>query len=378
MANSDRNPIPAPSCDIEVRIYGDSGTLAARVFNPRSVLVRSPFRQMTAKAWIELHREDLDVPLDFGRQIEVFINRILVFRGQVSHIRLDSVEAPLTILAKREPPRLFPHSVTAVYENQSITDILIDILSRTPVPHLGYSVETESPRIIDRLGFVNTGLFDVISLLAILDHNALWDISWDSVLRYRSRTVAPNHRVRFDPDLMTLNLWRTDDDIKNAFVLHGGVTPPSGAEFRTTFTSPDSIRTFGLRTKHLYIRAITSEADAELLKNAILPLVTQPATQRALDMAGFFYARAGDAVRFDHPPFPVVDSLCRQVVEMVEYDYRHGRVITRLHFQAGARLPLFKQAAMQLAVAEESTPPVGPFQLDRSGLDSAAPLDTNL
>ncbi|HPO10445.1 MAG TPA: hypothetical protein PLZ55_17350 [bacterium] len=378
MANSDRIPIPAPSCEIEVRLYGESGTLAARVSNPRSVLVRSPFRQMTAKAWIELYHEDLDIPLDFGRKVEVFLDRILVFRGQVSHIRLDSVEAPLTILAKREPPRLFPHSITAVYENQSITDVLTDVLNRTPVPHLSYSVETESPRNIERLGFVNAGLFDVVSLLAILDQNALWDISWDSVLRYRSSTVVPDHRVRFDPDLMTLRLWRTDDDIKNAFVLHGGAIPPSGAEFRTTFRCPDSIRLFGLRAKHLYVRAITSEADAELLENAILPLVTQPATQRALDMAGFFFARAGDVVRFDHPPFPVVDSLCRQVVEMVEYDYRHGRVMTRLHFQAGARLALFKQAAMQLAVAEESIHPVGPFQLDRSGLDSAAPLDTNL
>jgi len=367
--------VPAPIADVEIKVYDNSSHLAAHSKRPRSVTIKSPFHDLTAKAWVELHREDIDLPLDFGYRTDILIDGIQVFRGQIAHIRFDSIEAPLTLLLKRDPQILFPHSVTGVYEAMSPTEILVDILEKTPEPRLLRTISESSSRKIERLGFVSQHLFGAIGLLAVLDGNALWDISWDLALRYRPRDVNPDHSIRFDPDHMTVRLWRTDDDIHNAFVFHGGFEPPRGAEFCRAFSDQESIHRFGQRLGHLYARPVTTQADYQLFRDAILAIIPRPGTERFLEVAGFLPASAGDVVLLVDLPFPLAEETRRQVVEMVEFDYRHSQVTTRLHFNTGPRVKQVRGDQLLVAIADAVASRRGPFQLDRSALDSPAYLD---
>ena len=368
--------VPAPMAEVEIKVYDDASHLVAYSKRPRSVTIKSPLHDLTAKAWVELHYEDVQLPLDFGYQTDILIDGIQVFRGRIAHIRYDSIEAPLTFLAKREPRVLFPHHVRRIYTNVSPTEILVDILESTPEPRLSYSISEPSARKVERLEFLGQHLFDAIGLLSVLDGNALWGISWDSVLHYRSRDVGPHHRIRFDPDRMTIRLWRTDDDIHNAFVFHGGVKPPGGAEFQRAFSDQESVGRFGRRSGHLYARPITTQADYQLLRDAVLSLIPQPETERFLEATGFLPVAAGDVILLDSLPFPLAQEIRRRPIEMVEFDYRHGQVTTRLHFNAGPRVRQIRGDRVLTAMADAVTRRLGPFQLDLSALDSPAHLDS--
>ncbi len=369
-------PIPAPRDEICIETFDLSGQLTACCHTPRSVLVKSPFRNLTATAWIELYRENLSIPLDFGYRVDISIEGNLIFRGYVDEIRLDSVEAPLTFVARRNLQRLFPHYVSGLYRNMSPTEILADVLESTFSPRLDYVISSPSNLTIERLGFLEESLFDVISLLAVLDGNALWDVSWDPVLRYRSALTPSDRRIRFDPDRTTLRIWQTGEDIRNAFLLHGGLTSPAGSEFQRAFSDQDSVQQFGYRPEHLYNREIVTEHDFELYRDAVLSVFPKPDIRRFLDLAGLHNVRAGDVIQIDNPPFPLSGDLCRQPVEMVEINYRHARVTTRLHFNAGLSRTASVQSEPKLvAIAGAVSDRFGPFQLDRSALDGSAHLD---
>ncbi len=376
MAREHVIPIPAPREKISIELFDLSDRLVARCNNPRSVIIKSPFRDLAATAWVELYSENLSISLDFGYRADIFIRDQLVFRGEVDEIRLDSVEAPLTLVARRNLHRLLPHSVSGLYKNMSPTEILIDALENTPVPRLDYVIDSGSTRVVERLGFLEENIFNVISLLAILDNNARWDISWDCVLRYRNSENEPDHWIRFDPDRTTIRMWHTGEDIRNAFLFHGGLQSPSGAEFQKTFSDPDSIQRFGYRPQHLYNRTIVTEHDFELYRDAILPVLAQPDTRRFLDIAGFLPVVAGDLIQIENPPFPLSKELRRRHIEIVEIIYRHTRVTTRLHFDAGlSKTEGVRSETRLVAVADAVFSRVGPFQLDRSALDGAAHLD---
>ena len=376
MSKAHYRPVPAPSAEVEIKVYDDSDHLVAYSGRPRSVTVKSPFHDLTAKAWVELYREDIELPLDFGYQTDILIDGIRVFRGPIAHLRFDSVEAPLTFLARRDPHVFFPHYVSGIYENMPPTEILSDILESTPEPRLSHAISQPSTRTIERLGFVGQHVLEAVDLLAVLDGNALWDISWDWVLRYRPRDVDADYRIRFDPDRMTIRLWQTDDDIHNAFVFHGGVQPPSGAEFRRGFSDQESIRRFGRRPGHLYARPVTTDADYQLFRDAVLSLIPLPETERFVEVAGFLPISAGDVILLVDLPFPLANGICRRPIEMVEFDYRHGRVTTRLHFSAGPRIKTARGDRVLVAIADAVASHLGPFQLDRSALDSPAHLDS--
>ncbi|MFH1744250.1 MAG: hypothetical protein ABIH23_35055, partial [bacterium] len=87
-------------------------------------------------------------------------------------------------------------------------------------------------------------------------------------------------------------------------------------------------------------------------------------------------AKAGDVILLDNPPFNLTDDIRRQAIEMVEYDCRHGRVLTRLHFKAGPRTAAAKNDPVLMAIADAAVSCNNPFQLDRSALDSTAYLDS--
>lgn len=259
---------------IQIELRDLDGVPVAEVAGAKKVVLRAPFGAMKAKCFIELYQRDRGIPIAQAYECRVRIGGILKFRGRVADVRRHTQGDELSFYAAREPEVEMTESVSRTYENQSPTDILLDIVSRLESSPLTCDNADPVGYSIDRLTFIQFDLFYAIDLLAKLSGNSLWDIGWDDALRFRPHTGEADHILHFDRRKLAVKVWKTSRRVKNAFELFGGVADEN--QFYRWFVEEASVARYGARRKSLFVRPITTQDAYLYLRQAVLEQAPWP------------------------------------------------------------------------------------------------------
>lgn len=362
-----------------IALFDADGNRVARVDRPGAVHLVAPFGAEKALLEVDFRPADAWIPIDEGFGVTLWLDGAVRFEGRVSSLRTDSAGALLGFSADREPLRDLTEAVSRTYTNQTVTDILADIIGSLTDSPVTYSDEFPSTVVVDRLDFVNTGLFYAADLLAKLGGNYLWDLGWSNQLRFRPPGIPPDHVVYYDPRWHRFRIWESDRPVCNYFEFHGGVVAEN--EFRRDFAHEGSIGLYGFRRDSLFVRPITTEAVYRLLRDAALAVLPHPANEKYLDLPeGMLDIGFGDTVELRDTGLPRLDddNVFRVAAEEHWID-GDGNLRTRLHLALGVESASRYQFYIDHDPAEDPTlfvsRRVGPFRLDYSALDSSAHLD---
>jgi hypothetical protein len=343
---------------------------------PASVEIRARFGAEVSSALVALQPRSSLPQVEIGHRLEVHLEGLLKFRGEIAELRTDSATYPLALRALRRPERVYRGTVRGMYENQTPTEILEQVLELSGGASLWEESTPASSRVLDRLDFPGIPLFHAVDLLAKLSGNWLWWIDWGGKLRLLPPSSPAEHVWYYRPDRMILHPWLIDEPVKNEFAFFGGVR--EGAEFLRFFTDEASRERYGGIEEHLFARSITSEAVYEYLRQAVLEQVPNPAVYRAIDRTdGDLSASFGERILLRGNPLP--DLVGPRVYRIAEEEIRwsEGETFVRYHLAQGL------ESASRYAKYLDHDPQgenfviahLGPFALDVSALDSEAHLD---
>ena len=312
--------------------------------------------------------------------MELRIHETVRFIGMVTRLRTDTADGSLGFDARRVPRRDLTEAVTGSFAHQSVTGILTSIVES--LDHSPVTCEEDlfpGPEV-ERLEFVNMGLFYAVDLLARLGGNYLWDLDWNNRIRFDPPTDRPQHVVYFDPREHRFRFWENAATVRNYFLFHGGIV--NGNEFRREFADEESIGRLGLRRDSLFARPVTTEQPFLLLRQAVLEELPRPGLEKSLDFRqGAIQVRAGDRVEVRESGLPELGRGNVFRVREVEHQIgREGDLFTRLHLARGLESASRYQFYIDHDPNEDPSRfverRVGAFRLDFSSLDSAAHLDT--
>jgi hypothetical protein len=363
-----------------IEVFDFQGHRVALITRPRRLRLRAGFG--AEPAWLEvlLNPQDAEKNFEHGYDVKTWLNGTLSFKGKISRIRCESRGTRRAFEAVRQPRLDLSEAIVGVYSDGTVTDILAGLMSSLRTSPVTFVEEYPSQVRVDRLEFVNTGLFYAVDLLAKLAGNYLWDLSWENALRFRPPSAPADRVVYYRPRRHRLRVWTTSSTVKNYFLLFGGITGEN--EFRREFACGESIERIGLRRDSLFVRPIKTEGTYQLLQEAVLAELPHPGTEKHLD---FFEGRpdigAGDRVEIREMGGPGREDCCvfrvREVEQRVGSD---GELRTRLHLARGLESATRYQLYIDHDPDEDPSlfveRRVGPFRLDFSALDSAARLDT--
>lgn len=361
----------------EIHFFDLAGNRIWETSVPERIEIEAPFGALEASARVVFRGEASPPDPAIGARLEIRLDEVLKFRGEVSEIHTRSAYSPLVLRAMRRPERVFRGTVRGVYEGMTPTAILSDILEGLPGEGPVYSGLPESTATLDLLDFQGVPLFYAVDLLARLAGNWLWWIDWEGELHFVPPTSPPEHVWHFDPERMLLQPAATDRSIKNLFSFHGGVS--SGAEFVRFFEEAASRDRFGDVEERLYARSIRTAPTFERLKAAVLEQAPWPTLHRWIDRfdesVGAFFGE-----RFElrgNPLFPLVDPPVFRIASE-EILWTEAGMRTRFHLAEG------HESASRFTRYLDHDPlgvdyvaaRLGPFTLDLSALDSEAHLDS--
>jgi hypothetical protein len=360
-------------------IFDPDGKRVAVIDRPAGIHITAPFGAEKAVLEIQFRKGDAWIPVDEGYRVELRLNGILKFEGKISALRTDSVGAILSLVADREPLLDLTEAISQTYENETVTDILGDIIQNLTGSPVTYSDDYPSSTEVDRLELVNTGLFYAVDLLAKLGGNYLWDVSWTNQLRFRPPDAEPDHVLYYHPGRYRFRIWETDRPVKNYLQLYGGVVDEN--EFRRDFADEESVQRYGLRRDSLFVRPITTEGAYLLLRDAVLAVLPRPANEKNLDIHyGTLDINTGDTIELRETGLPQLDDdNIFRVATLEHWVDADGKLCTRLHLALGLESSTRYQFYIDHDPMEDPSlfisRRVGPFRLDYSALDSSAHLD---
>ena len=364
---------------IVIELRDPDGVPVVEVTGAKRVVLRSSFGAMKAKCFIELYRRDRGIPIAQAYECRVRIGGRLKFRGRVADVRRHTQGDELSFYAAREPEVELTEGVSGTYEDQSPSEILLDLVSRLASSPLTCVNADPVGYSIDRLTFVRFDLFYAIDLLAKLSGNYLWDIGWDDALRFRSHTREADHILHFDRRKSAVKVWKTSRRVKNAFELFGGVVNEN--QFYRWFVEQESVARYGARRKSLFARPITTQLAYGYLRQAVLEQAPWPVFEKYVDLfeedvsIGF-----GDTLRLLHTGMVDFDEeqLYRVKLEEIQADCE-GRLRLRYYladlWESASRFLRYLDHEVGEPEGDYVARRIGSFRLDFSALDSQAHLD---
>jgi hypothetical protein len=360
-----------------IQLLALDGALKWETVRPARVEILARFGAEDASALVSLHARETLPSVEVGDNLHIALNGIAKFRGKVSELRKDTAGSPLAIKAMRRPRRIYRGDVRGLYQNDTPTNILKQIVDGLPGPAPVYSGSPASTRVVDRLDFQGIPLFYAVDLLAKLAGNWLWWIDWDAHLKMVPPDGPPERYWYYDPESMALHPWLRDHSVKNLFRFLGGVV--SGAEFERFFESSDSRARFGSVDETLYARAVSSETGYAYLRDAVLANAPWPGNYRAFDrFDGGLSASFGERIELrgiDLPPQISSGAVFRIAAEEILWSEEKFHI--RYHLAEGYESATRYTRYIDHDPSEGSfvAAHVGVFLLDLSALDSEAHLD---
>lgn len=361
--------------DIEILLYdAKRDTVRGCVASPRKLTIRSGFGAMPRRCWLELFYEDLCLPVSLGDWMTVRVRDVTVFSGRVAQLRIRSCDDPLSLYAEWNPERAFDRRIEGVYEEQTLTQILVALCHEAG---LTYSPQPTHAIPLQRFEFEDFSLIAAIDLFAKLAGNWRWDLLDDGELRFRPIGVLPDHFLPLSLDASSVNVWKTTEDVFTSVEINAGLI--QGEATRLVVDFPDVAFRSEADSIRIFARPISSWDGLAALRRAIRQQMKDPRYSRTVDLLGVGESvMPGDSVRFTcgtPPRFPE-EALFR--VREREIVYERETVRTRLHLTSA-----FESAPTYFHYLKKDrrwAPPyqegrMGMFQLDVSALDSSAHLD---
>ncbi len=361
----------------EINIHflsSETGLPIASTLEPRKFVIKSGFGAMSRRCWLELYNEDLFKPINIGTILEIHIRNTRCFRGRIVQRRIDSVDDQLTLYAEWEPEREYSFSISGLYENKTVTEILADVLQDTGLSWID-SVHHDYP--LSRLYFVELTLFTVIDLLAKLGGNWIWDVDDDEGVSFHPYPKNPDHILYLPRDLTSINLWETTHDLISRIEVRGGAI--KGGVYLKSVEIPAIEPVCETPSTRIYVRPVNTSDAFQALRNAILQQMTTPHYEHYVDIHDSGETiQPGDTVRFLPEGVPLFPQERIFRVSMREIEYAHERLRTRLHLTSGFESTpnYFHYFRDDRKIPELQIPvEAGPFQLDVHALDSPMHLD---
>jgi hypothetical protein len=348
--------------------------LIAASVQPRKCTIKSGFGAMNRRCWLEFYNEDRILSVPLGSWMEVWINQTRCFRGRITQRRIDSIDDQLSLYAIWDPQREFDVAVGGKFENQTVTEILDQLL-------IGSSLQRADdfyhPIRFAQLIFTDYTLLQAVDLLAKLAGNWLWDIQDNSRLSFHPRRPIPDHTVYLPQDLHGVNLWESTEDRTSEVAVYGGIVQGSTLDNRIAIPGQRFIAEEEII--RIYVRPIAAADAFAALRRSILQQMNGPHYEHYVDLIGWGEKIApGDTVQFILDEMPLFPQKQIFRVKMREIVYAHENLQTRLHLISGyASTPsyFYYMRNDSKVVQPYLGGKVGIFQLDISALDSMSHID---
>jgi len=361
--------------EITARFFTPEGNQnLASTRNPRKCIIKSGYGAMNRRCWLEFYNSDLNLPVSLGNILELWINGMRCFRGRIAQRRIDSIDDYLSIYAEWDPERAHNIPIGGIFENQTATEILNQILTSSGLVYAGgFSHDIR----FSRLEFAEYPLFSAIDLLAKLAGNWLWGVSDDSILTFKPPTGNPEQILYLREDLSVVNLWETYTDIALHVLVHGGVV--SGSTYENWIEIPEREYSAEEDLARIYARPITTPDVFSALRRAVIEQMTGAHYEHYVELSGAGETiQPGDRVRMQVENVPIFPKEQIFRVLMREITYAHENLQTQLHLVTGfssAPTYFYYLKSDRKMILPYMGGKVGAFQLDISALDTAAHLD---
>lgn len=356
--------------DITIFLFdGDGVRLLGSTKQPRKCVIKSGFGAGKQRCWLELYQENQHLPVETGNILQVAIQGKNCFRGRIQERRIDSTDDPLSCYAEFNPEREYNRQVFGTFENQTVQEILVQILYGSG---LSLSGTFDADPRFRRLVFSGEPLWLAVDLLAKLAGNWIWDIRENNRLEFRPRSSLPEDRqvvLRRDAD--TVNLWQTTHDLYSTIEIMGGVK--DGAVYEKTVLIPELETMTDAARIRVYIRPMIERDAYSAIRWAIIQQMTATHYEHYLDWVGNANnVEPGETIRVYAENVTLFPQNQPFRVKMREITYAHETLQTRFHVTSGWESA---ETYFHYFYVDYPIPRLGVFQLDVSALDSIAPLD---
>jgi len=360
--------------NITVKFFDSDLSLSALTSIPRKIVIKNAIGSGLHRCWVELYNEDNFIPLKLGYFLEVWIEDCRCFYGRITEKRIDSIDDQLSLYAEWDPECELYGIITHRYENQSVTDILNDLLSYNGMERIG---EETSNTILESLHFVEYPIFSAVDLLAKLAGNWYWDIQEFGKIRFRPPSTNPDHWLHLIEDHYDVNLWQTTNSLVSLVEIRNSAAEDESATQRLVY--PDWTNQSIGNSVHVYAHPIISQNVLQKLIVAINQQMNSPHYEHYIDLFGRGEKiQPGDRIQFSIDDFSLFPYQETFRVKQREIEFAHNKMKVRLHLTTGyeSSTNYFDHLKHNRTLEPNARLyRFGPFQLDVSQLDSPAHLD---